>query len=183
MATCAEHPDREASFKCLKCTEYFCDECVSNSPGRAYCNNCSKAINRRAANYHHASITPFILFGSILSVAVGLYLLFENADAFQFPLEIMDPKFMEKIAAFFATDGAQRMAFAIAAMPVYFALGVGIMANRRWALYAGLLLNAGVFYALFNLPSIAGVRTSNLDIALLTLLTVALIFGRKNLDI
>ncbi|MDD5317582.1 MAG: B-box zinc finger protein [Candidatus ainarchaeum sp.] len=182
MAPCKEHPDREAKSICMKCGEPCCEKCVENSPGRAYCQSCMKSIAARTRNYRRGSVTLPIALGALLSAAIGLATLFAAVNAANVPQLGSGLGAISQLQAFAGSGDGQRFGFALASALLYLVLGLGIMANRRWAFYLGLLLNAVMFYAAFN-PSEGYRQYSSYMLAALAVLSVAILAARRNLDI
>lgn len=183
MVTCADHPDSESVGKCLRCGGYYCEICMSSSPAHIYCNACNKAITAKANNYRYGSITLLVLVGTLLSVGLGLVILVDNVRMLNFPALQLDATGVNTLSSYVKTPGAARAAFTFAAMTLYFILGIGIMANRRWALYFGFLLNAAVFYVAVSVPAWGFSENMGIKLAAIGILVVSLALSKKTLVI
>ena len=64
---CFEHPQREASSRCLQCKRYFCRECVVEHKGRITCTACLKALSAKTADKRDRATVLFAALGFLLA--------------------------------------------------------------------------------------------------------------------
>ena len=44
---CLRHPEREAVARCVRCSDFFCRECIIEHEGRLVCGSCLGALTKR----------------------------------------------------------------------------------------------------------------------------------------
>lgn len=143
MAECANHPGRQAVLRCVKCKRWYCESCAEGSDTNAYCFSCLQDIAMKTKQVKYGSAANMIILGAALSAALGILLLYEDVGVIAFPSIQFSVKALQGFAS---TPGAQTAGLALGGMTIYFILAIGIIANRKWSYYLGLLANAGVFY-------------------------------------
>ena len=138
MVSCVNHRDREAVAKCRRCGRPFCAADLEPVGKYWYDFDCLKEIAREARAVKYGKVTASLAVGALLAVALGTFLLYDNMQLLASIGEAVRSG---------TTQSLLTQAFLQSLLPVilgavaYYALAIGMMANRRWAFPLGLLLN------------------------------------------
>jgi len=183
LPRCANHPDREGFLRCKNCGKYFCDACAEGDEDHAYCFKCLKEIAIKSKRMKHGTMTLPVVIGALISVALGLLVIYNNAWLFVFPTFVFSPSISE-ILDFISTPGTVMIGLAFGAMFGYFILAIGMISERKWAVYFGIALNVAMFLYKYCMVS-QGLNKFNdqfvLTMILITLLTLILIDNRNKI--
>jgi hypothetical protein len=178
MLPCANHPDRGAVYKCIRCGKCYCESCAEGYRGQAVCYECLKKIGKTAKDVKYGRLTASIVFGALLAIAIGMLVLFQFVGSLNLPY-LDEDTFVDVIKDFVATPGAQAAAAVIAVSFLYFVLAAALIANKKWAYYAGLVLNAAVIYATLFYGPFRVSRFFELQLACLVALSIIIASNRK----
>ena len=67
---CFDHPQREASSRCLQCKRYFCRECVVEHQGRITCTACLKALSAKVVDKGARTAALYGTLGFLLAWSI-----------------------------------------------------------------------------------------------------------------
>ena len=143
MPNCVNHPDREAVVKCRRCGKNYCGADVEKVGKFYYCFDCLNAIAVEARGVKHSKIPPPIAAGAIISVMVGMLFLLANSDGV---IALAASIRIGLVSQALSSSIFTAVALAVFCALMYFVLAIGMLANSRWSVALGIVLNILVFF-------------------------------------
>lgn len=151
MASCANHPDREAVAKCKRCGRSFCSVCLEEVGEFYYCFDCLKTVSREARAVFRGVLTVSIALGALICLAVGTVIFLEQLDDYLALVKAAQTGGDVGVKAFLTPQKASFLLPITLAVALYYALAIGLFLSKRWSFILALLLNLAVIgWALYR---------------------------------